>query len=271
MRLFQASACLIYVEAKIMSVLRMSFLAAAVFGLAACTSTIQTSSGADYLAAYEGRYEGPMGTLSEIDDEIKSIAAIEPNLQFPARIGLARISHGRLGAIPASELTIWGDAIETLGPDVGEFVPVSPLIASMVTDLSRSPKDNAGKVIEDIRKGAARQHLDYVIAYEVTSFSDTQRNGLSLADLTVIGLFVVPSRSIEVEASASAIMLDVRNGYPYATITGFAEKGSISTSSTQRARRTALVSTAEDAALLDATAQIKDVVTELRIRAAEAD
>lgn len=250
-----------------MSVLRLSIFAVCLLGVAACTSTIQTTSGADYLAAYEERYTATPASGGSIDDEIKSIAAIEPQLQFPARIGLARISHGRLGAIPASELAIWGDAIETLGPEVGEFVPVSPLIASMVTDISHRQGDAAGKVIEDIRKGAARQHLDYVIAYEVTSFADTQQNGLSLADLTLIGLFVVPSRSIDVEASASAIMLDVRNGYPYATITGFAEKGGISTSSTQRSRRTELVHSAEDAALLDATSQIKDVVTELRIRA----
>lgn len=254
-----------------MPVLRLSILGGALISLVACTSTIQTTSGADYLAAYEGRYTAASASSGSIDDDVKSIAAIEPQLQFPARIGLARISHGQLGAIPASELAIWGDAIETLGPEVGEFVPVSPLIASMVTDLSRGPGDTAGKVIEDIRKGAARQHLDYVIAYEVTSFADTQQNGLSLADLTVIGLFVVPSRSIDVEASASAIMLDVRNGYPYATLTGFAEKGGISTSSTQRARRNELVNSAEDAALLDATSQIKDVVTELRIRAAEAE
>jgi len=49
-------------------------------------------------------------------------------------------------------------------------------------------------VIDHIRRGAARQHLDYVIAYEVTDKTKSDGNALRLADLTVLGLFVLPSR-----------------------------------------------------------------------------
>ncbi len=253
-----------------MLISRLSGIACVLLGVTACTSTIQTTSGADYLAAYENRYTPAVGGESGVDAQIKSIAAIEPQLHFPARIGLARIERRQLSAIPVSEMEIWADTVSTFGPEVGEFVPVSPLIASMVTETRRRSGDHAGKVVEDIRKGAARQHLDYVIAYEVTSFADAKANALSLADLSVIGMFVIPSRSIDVEASVSAIMLDVRNGYPYATITGFAEKGGISTAVTQRSSRYELMDTAEGAALRDVTRQMKDVMTELRIRAAKA-
>lgn len=252
-----------------MLIARSTVFACLVLSISACTSTLQTTSGADYLLAYEGRYTPVAGDQSDVDAEIMAIAAIEPQLRFPARIGLARIEHRELSAIPVSELEIWADSIGAFSDDMGDFVPVSPLIASMVTDISYRSDDPSGKVVDDIRKGAARQHLDYVIAYEVTSLSDVKANGLSLADLSVIGMFVLPSRSVDAQAMASAIMLDVRNGYPYATITGFAEKAAISTAVSQRASGNDLMAAAEVAALRDVTGQMKDVMTELRIRAAE--
>jgi hypothetical protein len=38
---------------------------------------------------------------------------------------------------------------------------------------------------------------------------------LSFADLSIIGMFIVPSRHLKAEGFASALLLDVRNGYPY--------------------------------------------------------
>jgi len=59
----------------------------------------------------------------------------------------------------------WRDAAESLGPSFGTFIPVSPLIANSVSHMDSREKTT---VIDHIRRGAARQHLDYVIAYEVS-------------------------------------------------------------------------------------------------------
>lgn len=40
---------------------------------------------------------------------------------------------------------------------------------------------------------------------------------------------MLPSRNLKVEATASAILLDVRNGYPYLTGSTFADKKSLRT------------------------------------------
>ncbi|MEQ9317152.1 MAG: hypothetical protein RLN72_14965 [Henriciella sp.] len=203
--------------------------------LAACGSHIQTSSGADYLARYDAPSKSAQksGTdgLSNLDAEIRDIANIEPNLQFPARIGLARIEYGRLVGLPGDDGQVFSELVADLGPEFGSFVPVSPLIAAMVDDTPAPQKrgvyqqqNGTQEVIADIRRGAARQHLDYVLIYEVGSARAEKANGLALSDLTIIGMFVLPSRDIEIEATASAILVDVRNGYPYATLTGFAEK-----------------------------------------------
>jgi len=158
---------------------------------------------------------------------VRDIAAVEPDLQFPARIGLARIGPFRtLMSVPTDEAESWRASAEKLGPSFGTFIPVSPLVANSVSSFDQ--KQNT-TVIDHIRRGAARQHLDYVIIYEVADKTNSNGNALRLADLTVLGLFVLPSRNLKAEATASAILLDVRNGYPYLTGSTFADKKAIST------------------------------------------
>lgn len=238
--------------------------------LAACESYVQTSSGADYLARYDSSYTPIAEGGSDIDADVRRIAAVEPNIRFPARIGLARIEGGQLVGVPSDEAYIWQSLAEDLGPLYGQFAPVSPLIAKMVSDPDAPrPKDHwydsnpTQDVIHDIRRGAARQHLDYVLIYEVGSSKEQKANALALADLTVIGMFVLPSRSVEVEASASGILLDVRNGYPYATVTAHAEKNGLSRAVSETSSGRKLADTAEELAVLKLSGDVKDAMEEL--------
>ena len=203
---------------------RHLFTITAALTMAGCTTTSQYTSGEDYLA----RYPTAVATTgsSDTDISVRKIAAVEPDLKFPARIGLARIERGALVGVPIDEAQSWTRAAETLGTGFGELIPVSPLVANMVS--SRKTQHETA-VVDHIRRGAARQHLDYVIAYEVLDAAESDGNALRLADLTVLGLFVLPSRNLKAEASASAILLDVRNGYPYLTGSTFADKKGIST------------------------------------------
>ena len=205
--------------------LGFTFAASAIL-LTACGTTTQMTSGADYLARYKPT--ATAATSSGIDSQVRSIAAIEPDLRFPARIGLARIQNGQLTTAPADEMQAWGDLADNLGAPYGEFVPVSPFIAAMVrpepTKLDKRyyPNPQTNRVVADIRRASARQHLDYVLVYEVSQNSTKESNALSLADLTVLGLYVLPSRSVKIDSTASALLIDVRNGYPYGTATAFA-------------------------------------------------
>ncbi|VAV90804.1 hypothetical protein MNBD_ALPHA06-659 [hydrothermal vent metagenome] len=204
------------------------FTAVASLVILGCSATTQTTSGKDYLARYSPNSVKQIQQQpgNSIDQQVRQIAAVEPDLRFPARIGLARISDGQLSVASDTELEIWADMVDKFGPKLGSFVPVSPLIAAMVRPAITTP-NNRQNVINDIRRGAARQHLDYVLAYEVISTANARANMLSIADLSVIGLFILPSRNIKVEATASAILLDVRNGYPYGTASSFADKTTV--------------------------------------------
>lgn len=244
-------------------------VAALIVTVGACEAHLQTSSGADYLARYDASHEVINGAPTDVDEDVRRIAAIEPTLAFPARIGLARIEHGALTTLPEDEARIWQDVLEDLGTGYGEFVPVSPMIASMVSDAPVRRSGNAAEIIAHIRRGAARQHLDYVLTYEVGSSREEKANALALADLTVIGMFVLPSRTIEIEASASGLMLDVRTGYPYATLTTHAEKSGVSRVISDGSTGLAYAHKAESRAVAKLAQEFSASMAELQARSIE--
>lgn len=212
--------------------------------LTGCATTQMTSG-----AAYNARtISSDYKTASTIDTEIATIAAVEPNLVFPARIGIAFVRNGQLQTLPSDHMAYWSPLVDRLQPDYGTIVPISPLIAQMVTP-SVTPNSRVD-TISNIRRGAARQHVDYVLIYEVSQTDQDKRsNALSVTDLSVIGLFIIPSRELEVEATASAIFLDVRNGYPYGTATGLATKDGLTTVTKTGSKRRQLQDRAEMAAV----------------------
>lgn len=245
---------------------------AALLAAAGCTTSVQTTSGADYLARYDASYEvaGAAGG-SEVDAEVRRIAAVEPDIRFPARIGLARIEGGRLVAIPEREAEAWAALAEALDGAYGEFVPVSPLIAAMVSAAPAQAhgRRNANETIAEIRRGAARQHLDYVLAYEVATAHSSRGSVLSAADLTVIGMFVLPGRSVQAEAAASGILIDVRNGYPYATLTAFADKRGLSRTINSWEVRQDMLKDTSAKAVLELAGEMRNALELLEAAAAE--
>lgn len=231
--------------------------------LTACETTSQYTSGQDYLARYSTTAAPQLTGQSATDNAVREIAAVEPDLRFPARIGLARIGdYKRLVGVPTDEAQAWRAAAETLGVGFGEFIPVSPLVADMV---SAHHKQDHTTVIDHIRRGAARQHLDYVIVYEVSDKTESDGNALRLADLTVLGLFMLPSRDLKAEASASAILLDVRNGYPYLTGSTFADKKGISTVIGKGDRKDKLRNAARQVAVTQIAQEFADGLRELKL------
>lgn len=242
---------------------KLFILAATALSLVACSHTTQYTSGQDYLKRADTALAQTALTSGSIDNDIRKIAAVEPDLQFPARIGLARIEEGQLISIPQDESESWDTLHNRLGPSFGDFVPVSPLITAMVSKtVSKNLK--AKSVVENIRRGSARQHLDYVLIYEVSDVSDKSRNALHLADLSILGLFVLPSRNLKVDSTATAMLIDVRNGYPYGTATAFAERKAVTTSVGSSGRKAKLKDKARVIAVEELTGDVETFMFELR-------
>ena len=201
--------------------IRLSLIANLALVSIGCQShSVQTTSGRQYLNNYE-KLDLPDAKASKIEKEVKEIANVEPTLRFPARIGLAKLYNGRITNLTAEEVEEWEKAKEEMGAEFGEFVPVSSMIAELVYTAPKVKKGERlvkpSEIFRKVRLGAARQHIDYVLVYEIFSETKTTKLASSVANWTIIGGYFIPSRKIETTGHANSLLLDVRSGYPYGT------------------------------------------------------
>lgn len=199
--------------------------------LSACSNDVQYSSGADYLAQYQSPVVHPTANSGrpgkvDIDAQIVKAANVEPNLRLPGFFGVARIVNGRLSAIPEGEMLQWRD-LAARHPDFGAFTPINPLVAELAASSVGFQQGDwnmqVGAAVQKIRLGAARQHLDAVLIYEVGAQSAEESTVFALANLTIIGGAFVPTKKVTAEGRAVAMFVDVLNGYPYGTATASAD------------------------------------------------
>ena len=245
--------------------------ALAVGALTACTPTIQTTSG----AAYIGEYKTPtLQSTNKFRSKIREAAFVEPTLRFPARIGLARVEGGRLTVIPPAEADAWLATNDKLGKKFGKFVPISPLIAALAAGDVGHPKARRGhwrqpadldNLIQRIRLGAARQHVDAVLIYEVIGKKRQSGTALNLADLTIIGAYLIPSRVIRASGFATALLVDVRNGYPYGTAVAVVKDGSLAPTVWSDESAKLLEAKAKRAAVIKLSHDVETMMTKLYV------
>lgn len=249
--------------ARLNAVVRV--LGAAMF-LGACASTVQTSSGRDYLSGYDTA--GAAGP--QVDAAVREAAAVEPQLRFPAKIGLARIANdgnwrSDLSVVPPDEAAAWARIAGSLGPPFGEFVPISPLIAEMVAPATTAHETGTvATIVRKIRLAAARQHVDAVIVYETFGTAKSEGNLLAIGDLTIIGAYLLPNRDVEAQGVAQALLIDVRNGYPYVHIQTSTDDTSLSASATADAARGSLAEEVRRQALNKLLAEAEPAMRKLR-------
>jgi hypothetical protein len=241
--------------------------------LSGCSAYTQMTSGSDWLAGYPSAQAGQANTASDdIDARVRQAGAIEPNLRFPARIGIARIGRSdwqpSLVAVPQEEAAAWMAAKGRLGDSFGEFVPVSPMIAAMMEpDIKVGPRDRvaaARHLMDTIRLAAARQHLDAVLIYEVDATVDQNSNPLRFADWTLLGAFIVPSQDVKAAGVAQAMLIDVRNGYPYGQVTASVDDKTKSAAFYTGEARTSLTQKVETAAAAQLVVESEGMIRKLR-------
>ena len=224
----------------------MRHILAAIATLAAlsgCIGTVQTTSGADYLA------RGPIA-----DPAIREAAALEPDLRLPARIGIARLVGGRFAIAPTEEAEMFG-RFAARHRAMGEWVPLSPFLDTAPADVP--PLDR-------LRRTAARQHLDYLLVYEIGARpGPTGDTPFALADVTLIGGAVLPTRVTRAQGIGTALFLDVRNGYPYATATAVEDLTGLARSFGTRQAEAALRARAERAVARELLPEVEEMLARL--------
>jgi hypothetical protein len=264
---------------------------AALLGLlTACGSYVQATSGSRYLKGYAESnaavvkelgtapplYAGPAWV---VDKEVAEAARVEPQLRFPARLGLARIDRGGLTPIPASEAKAWRSLAARLGHGYGEFVPISPLISALAApdervvvghDGSWHYRTSLAETVRRIRLGAARQHVDAVLIYEAFARSSEEGNALSVTKIALIGFFL-PTEDVEAEGSAQAVLVDVRNGYTYGIASAVSAEPArrLSTSGNSYKVQEDARAEAQARAVEALTGEVETLVRDLRLALAE--
>jgi hypothetical protein len=198
--------------------------------------SVQITTGKEYLSNYTD-YDASDINASDLNEEVKLIANIEPSIEFSSRIGLVKLFNGRITNLSPDEVEAWEDARHTMSSKFSEFIPVSPMIAEMVytpRNTNSKSKIKSSEIFRKIRLGAARQHLDHVLVYEVFSETKTTKLASSVANWTIVGGYFIPSREIETTGFANALLIDVRNGYPYGTASATLSATEFSASQTYR-------------------------------------
>lgn len=107
--------------------------------------------------------------------------------------------------------------------------------------------------------------------YEVDSTADSRRNPLSIANWTVIGAFVLPSQNVKAQGVAQAMLVDVRNGYPYGTIQASADDKTVSALVRNWEAEKDLMKRVETAAVKNLAQEARDLMRDLKQELASRD
>ncbi len=240
-----------------------------------CSCGVQTTSGTSYLEKYadipaQGKVSA--AGASTFSEQLKNAARVEPVLRFPARIGLAKVENGSLVTVSEKEAEQWLQVKSELDDDIGEFVMLSPLGVELASEAVNQDYTKSYKVsgaINQIRLASARQHLDAVLIYEAVDSFESTRNALAVLDIALVTMAILPSRSLVSRGSASAMLIDVMQGYHYGSAQAQSkERHKLSTAVDVQEKERALAKEVKQEAVSNLTKEVKKMLNRALIKTA---
>jgi len=179
-------------------------------------------------AAKDAHREAMTKTVNEVTevtqalDNNKSVEEIEklkPQAAFPLRLAVAQPLHGYADrvwtAAEEAEILGWSAPLRDAGL-ISEIV-ILPDIA-----YTNCVWNGAGPAcaLNGIRSSAARMRADAVLLVAINTEVDGWVNPLSILDLTIVGLWIVPAHHRDALSTAQAVLLDNRSEYLWAKVQG---------------------------------------------------
>lgn len=178
--------------------------------LAASILALSLSSCATYTTP--GR-PADMGVFT--NPKVKKAYVARPAIRFPANVAVIRVQDNRYASHQnhaGAYSVVTKRDIEK--PEDMEALQKLPGVEGVVT-LNRLMLPQAMHTDEDLREAAARLQADAILLYTVdTEFKDDS----VLPPLTVLSLGILDVKRYEVNASVSAVLMDVRTGYIYGAL-----------------------------------------------------
>ena len=204
-----------------------------------CVSKYITPGSAADLSAF-----GLTNELREsmTDTNIRSVLARKPLATFPVHLAVARVQgpgyysystrghgHGKYSVITDRDIETDDDIAKLRAlPQVTDVVAINRLLLPVNFTSDR-----------ELRAAAAAAHADMILIYTVDTRFTTDKTLHPLGVLT-LGLF--PNETANVRSTLSAILIDTRNGYLYATAEATAKESALTNgwsnrSTVERSRR----------------------------------
>jgi len=163
------------------------------------------------------------------DNSIRQALEKKPLVTFPARLAVARVqaadytnyeydAHGNRQDIRRGAYSVITHPDVEKAEDFAQIANL-PQIAGVAL-LKRVVLDQDLNSDLELRHAAAKLHADLLLFY---TFDTTFTTETTLRPLSVISLGLVPNKNAKVACTASAVLMDVRNGYIYAIVEASAD------------------------------------------------
>lgn len=183
--------------------LRYAFLIAAVPALG-CVSTNSFINRGDSIARMHS------ATTPEMDAEIAKAQAARPQVKFPCRVAIHfQQPAGCWRWTPADKASFeyMGEKLKQCG------------IATEVFALSQLtlPGDKSPDLAQ-LRVAAARHGADLICVIQGNADTQTTKNLAAVANLTIVGGFIIPGSTCDARFTVTGSVVDVANGYLYAAV-----------------------------------------------------
>lgn len=179
--------------------------------LALILSSTGCFAGSRFLNRGDGIARMQAPSAPEVDAEIAKVESLKPQASFPCRIAV----H----LAPANGSWRWTPADKALLDDVGRRLKASGVATDVFTMSQMTiPSSDKGLDFGALRVAAAKHGADLLLIIQGSGQSNTTKNVMWPANLTVLGGFVVPGSTCDATFTVAASVIDVRNGFLYAGV-----------------------------------------------------
>lgn len=194
-------------------------------------------------------YDAPPGAFAQ------EAEAVEPaRLVLPARVAVVQVGE----VAPPSSMLRKLEEKQALFARVEALPGVFPIGAAASSRNYNYDDPSAGAMADErrvreemqkMRRVALDMGMDHLLLIGGTIDHGTETTGLSAADLTIIGAFVMPSRSIKAEARATAALIDLRTNRLVLTASADARQSAMASAAGQGDKRINVLRKTRDAVL----------------------
>jgi hypothetical protein len=179
----------------------------AVLGILGISGCYTMSSGFDRGALYADLEK--KGPLQVTEESVKKALEIQPQLTLPCKIAIYLYEPGgtkdwRWSAKDKDFILHWMDALKKDGLVADAFI-----MAGMFAK---------GNTMEEIRLSAAQHGADAVLVLKAAYQTDSYVNAAALLNLTILGGYVIPASHRDALFLIQGGLVDVANGFLYATM-----------------------------------------------------